>query len=328
MGVLVLTKVVIVLMLAFLGSVLFSLIMIPILKENNITANISTYIWDGHKKKQGTPTMGGIIFIFTTLILSTILILRNKISFSSDITIVLFTLTFYSLIGFLDDYLSIKRGENEGLTSYQKLILQILVALGVFYLYLEAGGTTVFQVTALGISLDMSWVYGAFILFILVGASNAVNLTDGVDGLAGSLAFVSLISYALIALVVGKLDLTLFLMIFAGSILGFLMFNLHPARVFMGDVGSLPIGAVMGVVAILTHKEITLLLIAGVFVFETLTTILQLFWLTVFKKKLFLMTPYHHNLEKLGYKESSIVRIFLVISIVLALIGIYYGVWL
>ena len=174
----------------------------------------------------------------------------------------------------------------------------------------------------------MGWVYGLFILFLLVGGSNAVNLTDGLDGLAGGLSAIAFIAFSLISMVVGFEDLGIFTFVLSGSIVGFLIFNTYPAKVFMGDTGSLALGGLMSTIAVLTHREITLAVVASVFIIETLSVILQVFWLYVFKKKLFLMTPLHHHFEKLGWKEQDIVKLFWVVGLVLAMGGIFFGVWL
>ena len=193
---------------------------------------------------------------------------------------------------------------------------------------MKNGGQTSFVVGTLGIDIELTWLYGLFILFILIGASNAVNLTDGLDGLAGSLSAVAFIAFALISFVVGFEDIGIFCLVLVGSLIGFLVFNTHPAKVFMGDTGSLALGGVMGAVAILTHRELTLLVVAGVFVIETLSVILQVFWLRFFHKKLFLMTPLHHHFEKLGWQETDIVKLFVVFGLLLAIGGIIFGVWL
>ena len=242
--------------------------------------------------------------------------------------IVLIIFVGYSLIGFLDDYLSIRRGNNEGLTEVQKLIGQVILALCFFFLYMKNGGQTALIISTLHINIEMGWIYGLFILFLLVGGSNAVNLTDGLDGLAGGLSAIAFIAFSLISMVVGYEDMGLFTFILVGSLVGFLVFNTYPAKVFMGDTGSLALGGVMSTIAVLTHREVTLAVVAGVFIFETLSVILQIIWLRVFHKKLFLMTPVHHHFEKLGWKEIDIVKLFWVIGLLLSMAGIFFGVWL
>ena len=224
--------------------------------------------------------------------------------------------------------MSLKKKDNEGLKTWQKLLLQVLIALGFFYLYMENGGQTSLVVSTLGINIEMGWFYGVFLLFILVGSSNAVNLTDGLDGLAGGLSAIAFIAFSLISLMVGFEEIGIFSFVLTGALFGFLIYNTHPAKVFMGDTGSLSLGAVMGAVAILTHREVTLLVVASVFVIETLSVILQVIWLTLFKKKLFLMTPLHHHFEKLGWCEQDIVKLFWVVGLILTMAGIFFGVWL
>ena len=210
--------------------------------------------------------------------------------------------------------------------------MQVLIAIGLFYIYMRSGGQTSWVVGTLGIDLELGWLYGLAILFVLVGASNAVNLTDGLDGLAGGLSAIAFIAYALISLSVGFEDIGLFSLILVGGLMGFLIYNTHPAKVFMGDTGSLSLGAVMGAIAILTHRELTLLVVASIFIIylvEVLSVIIQV---TYFKKtggkRFFKMTPIHHHFERLGWHETDIVKLFWVFGLVLAMAGIIFGVWL
>ncbi len=325
---LILTKSILALGLGFVGAVLLGLIIIPILKRMHVGQRISIFVGENHKKKEGTPTMGGLIFIVPTILVTFLLLITNKIEYTTNLGIVLIVFLGYAFIGFLDDYLSIKRGNNEGLTEIQKLIGQVLIALAFFFLYMKNGGQTALIISTLHINIQMGWVYGLFILFLLVGASNAVNLTDGLDGLAGGLSAIAFIAFSLISMVVGYEDMGIFTFILTGGLIGFLVFNTHPAKVFMGDTGSLALGGVMATIAVLTHREVTLAVVAGVFIVETLSVILQVIWLYVFHKKLFLMTPIHHHFEKLGWQETDIVKLFWVIGLILAMAGIFFGVWL
>lgn len=325
---LLLTKAVFAVMIGFLSSALLGLVLVPLLKKMKVRQRISIFVGESHRKKEGTPTMGGLIFILPTVLITLFLLLTGKIPYSDNILIVLLVFISFATIGFLDDFLSLKRHDNEGLTTYQKLFFQILVSTIFFYIYMRNGGQTSWVVGTLHIDIEMGWLYGIFILFLLVGASNAVNLTDGLDGLAGGLSAIAFIAFSLISFMVGFEDLGVFSMILAGSLVGFLIFNTHPAKVFMGDTGSLALGGVMASIAILTHRELTLLVVAGIFVIETLSVILQVFWLRVFHHKLFLMTPLHHHFEKLGWKEQDIVKLFWVFGLILAMAGILFGVWL
>lgn len=328
MGVLLLTKSVFAIMIGFLSATVCGLLLIPFLRRKHIGQRISIYVGENHKKKEGTPTMGGLIFVVPTIIMTILLVLTNKIELTPNLIIILFVFTGYSFIGFLDDFLSIKKKNNEGLTTYQKLFLQLIIALVFFYLYMKKGGQTALIVSTLGINIEMGWFYGVFLLFIFIGASNAVNLTDGLDGLAGGLSAIAFIAFSLISIAVGFEEIGIFSFILTGALMGFLIFNTHPAKIFMGDTGSLALGAVMAAVAILTHREVTLLVVASVFVIETLSVILQVVWLRLFKHKLFLMTPLHHHFEKLGWEETDIVKLFWVVGLILTMAGIFFGVWL
>ena len=325
---LLLTKAVFAIMIGFIFSVVLGLILLPLLRKLKVGQRISSYVGYSHRQKEGTPTMGGLIFIIPTVLITIGLLITDKISYSDNLAIVLVVFLGFAIIGFLDDFLSLKKHNNEGLTTYQKLLGQVIISTIFFYIYMKNGGQTSFVVGTLGIDIELTWLYGLFILFILIGASNAVNLTDGLDGLAGSLSAVAFIAFALISFVVGFEDIGIFCLVLVGSLIGFLVYNTHPAKVFMGDTGSLALGGVMGAVAILTHRELTLLVVAGVFVIETLSVILQVFWLRVFHKKLFLMTPLHHHFEKLGWQETDIVKLFVVFGLLLAMSGIIFGVWL
>ena len=325
---LLLTKAIFAIMIGFLSSTVLGLFLIPALRKLKVGQKISIFVGDSHRKKEGTPTMGGLIFIVPTILAIFFLLITDKVTYTSNIGIVLLVFLGYAAIGFLDDFLSIRRGNNEGLTAYQKLFMQVLIAIGFFYIYMKNGGQTSFVVGTLGIDIELGWLYGLLILFVLVGASNAVNLTDGLDGLAGGLSAIAFIAFSLISLMVGFEDIGIFSLILVGSLIGFLIYNTHPAKIFMGDTGSLSLGAVMGAIAILTHRELTLLVVAGIFVIETLTVIIQTIWVQVFHRKLFLMTPLHHHFEKLGWIETDIVKLFWVAGLVLAMSGIIFGVWL
>lgn len=325
---LLLTKAIVAIMMGFLMSAGLGLILVPCLKKLRVGQKISIFVGETHRKKEGTPTMGGLIFILPTIIATIALVLMGKVPYTSNLGIVLLVFLGYACIGFLDDFLSIRKGNNEGLTTYQKLFMQVLIAIGFFYIYMRSGGQTSWVVGTLHIDIEMGCLYGLFILFVLVGASNAVNITDGLDGLAGGLSAIAFIAFSLISLMVGFEDIGMFSLILVGSIVGFLIYNTYPAKIFMGDTGSLALGGVMGAIAILTHRELTLLVVASVFVIETLSVIIQTISYQLFHKKIFLMTPLHHHFEKLGWKETDIVKLFWVCGLILSMAGIIFGVWL
>ena len=325
---LILTKSFLSIMIGFLSAVLFGVLLIPVLKKINFGQRISEYVGENHHKKEGTPTMGGLIFIIPTLAAIIYLVIDNRIEMTYNLVIVLAVFVSYAILGFLDDYLSIKRGKNEGLTVIQKFAGQTVIALIFFAIFMRYSGDTTFIVSTLGINIDLGWGYGIFILLLLVGFSNAVNLTDGLDGLSGGLSAFAFIAFALISLFAGQDDMGIFCFILAGALAGFLMFNAYPARVFMGDTGSLGLGAVLATVAILTRREVTLFVIGGVFVLETLSSIIQILWYKKTKKRVFLMAPIHHHFEKLGYEEPDIVKVFWMIGIICSILGILFAVWI
>jgi len=327
-----LTKSLFALMIGFLLATAFGLIVIPLLKKIKAGQRINVYV-ENHQRKSGTPTMGGIIFIIPTIITTILLLLTNKIEFSVNLLIVMFVFISYGLIGFLDDYISIKQNQNKGLSQFQKLFLQFIVALIFYILYRKyTDANSILEITLLNIEWKLDWFYGVFILFLLVGSSNAVNLTDGLDGLAGGLSAISFLAFGLISWgsywIEGYQDIGIFCFILVGSIMGFLVYNTNPAKVFMGDTGSLTLGATLATIAILTGHEISLAVIGGVFVLETLTVIIQITSVILFKKKIFLMTPIHHHFERLGWREGDIVKLFWIIGFILCLLALIYGVWL
>ena len=325
-----LAKIVLVMMLSLILSVVTGIILIPFLKRIRFGQRLSEYLQDEHKNKQGTPTMGGLIFILPTILIFIIMILFKKVNMNSTIAIVLITFLFYSAIGFIDDLLIIKRNNNNGLSESTKFILQVVVAIIFFYLFLKSGNEPLLWIHTLGIKLDIGFLYGMVILLVLVSSSNAVNLTDGLDGLAGGLSVIAFLTFGIISYNTGWLEgyeeLTLFCFSLVGSLIGFLSFNLNPAKIFMGDTGSLSLGAVMGALAILTRHEILLILIGIVFVIETLTCIIQRIYYKFTHKRLFLMTPIHHSFEKLGYSETDIVKIFCLVGIIASMLALIFSV--
>ena len=329
---LVLTKSLFALMIGFLLAAAMGLIFIPILKKIKIRQRINIYV-EAHKNKAGTPTMGGLIFIIPTIITVIILLLTDKMQFSMNLFIVLFVFLSYGAIGFLDDYISIKNNTNKGLTQFQKLFLQFVVALIFYILFRQyTNNDSILEISLLHIKWKLDWFYGICILFLLVGSSYAVNLTDGLDGLAAGTSVIAFLAIGLIAWgskwIDGYQEMGIFCFILVGTLIGFLLYNTNPAKVFMGDTGSLTLGATLATIAILTSHELSLAVIGGVFVIETLTVIIQIFSVVVFKKKVFIMTPLHPHFERLGWSEWDIVKLFWVVELILCLLALIYGVWI
>ena len=323
----ILMKYSLVLLSSFIISLVLGYILIPILKKK-ANQRLSEYLKEAHRSKEKVPTMGGIIFILPVIIIMLFLIIFNKIDLNYSIIIILFTFLSYSIIGFIDDYLIIKRNNNKGLSEKQKFLMQLFVAIIFFYLFMKAGNEPLLWIHTLGLKIDLSWAYGLFILFVLTATSNAVNITDGLDGLAGGLSVIAFLTYALISYNTGWLEgyesITLFCFTLIGSLLGFLVFNSNPAKIFMGDTGSLCLGATLGSIAILTRYEIFLILIGIVFVVETLSCIIQRTYYKFTKKRIFLMTPIHHTFEKKGWLERDIVKLFWIVGLIFSLISISF----
>lgn len=329
---LILTKSVLAMMIGFLFAILIATVIIPFLKKIKAAQRLSIYLSNEHHSKVGTPTMGGLIFIIPTITIVTVFLILNKINFSYNVLIVLFTFIGYGLIGFIDDYLIIKRNNNNGLSETAKLVLQVVVAVIFFYLFMKSGNEPLLWIHTLNFKLDIGWLYGLFILLVLVASSNAVNLTDGLDGLAGGLSAICFLTFGIISWTTGWLDgydaIAIFCFTLLGSILGFLVFNTSPAKIFMGDTGSLCLGATLGTIAILTRHEVLLILIGLVFVIETVSCIIQRVYYKLTRKRFFTMAPIHHTFEKKGWEERNIVKLFWIIGLISSMVALIFGVWI
>ena len=329
---LILAKSILGLMLGFIFAIITGLLIIPMLKKINFRQTISEYMSFAHKNKNGTPTMGGLIFIIPTILTMFLLYLRGSLEITSNLLIIMFVFISYSLLGFVDDLKKIIEKKNDGLSISQKLIIQILISLIFFYIYMRGGGEPTLWISSLGININLGWFYGIFILFLLVGSSNAVNITDGLDGLAGGLSAFAFLSFGILSWgtswAVGYQEIAIFCFVLTGALFGFLMFNVNPAKVFMGDTGSLSLGATLAAVSILTRHELSLALIGGVFVIEALSSLIQIISIRKFHRKVFLFAPLHHHFEKLGWDERDIVKMFWTVGLILGMAAVYYGVWI
>ena len=329
---LILAKAAMALMLGFVLSIITGVILIPLLRKLHFGQSVSLTLGERHLKKNGTPTIGGLIFIIPTIISLLLLWFRGSIEMTSNLMIVLFVFVSYALLGLANDLLKIVFKNNKGLSIMFKLLMQTIIALVFFYIFIRNGGDPEIRISAINLYIYMGWTYGLFILFLLVGSSNAVNITDGLDGLAGGLSAIAFLAYGLIAWnttwLVGYQEIAIFCFVLIGSLLGFLVFNTHPAKVFMGDTGSLALGGSLAAIAILTRHELSLAVVGGVFVIETLSSLIQIISIRKFHKKIFKMAPLHHHFEKLGWEENDIVKMFWIIGLILAMLMITYNVWL
>jgi len=308
-------------LISFLLSILIGLLLIPILKILKFGQNIKNEAPKSHKKKAGVPTIGGLIFI-----LSSVLTLPFFIKgYNNEVIVVLMAFMGFALIGLFDDLLKIAHKKNEGLTSMQKMLLQIFISsFFAFYIFLDPTISKSILIPFCNSSLKLGALYIPFVLFFYLSVTNAVNFTDGVDGLATSVTLIIIVFFTIVSFALGHYKLSIFCGIVAGSLLGFLRFNSYPAKVIMGDTGSLALGGVVATVAIILNLEITIIIIGAIYVIETLSVVLQIASIRLTGKRIFTIAPIHHALELSGWHESKIVSVFSIITIIMCLIASLY----
>jgi phospho-N-acetylmuramoyl-pentapeptide-transferase len=313
--------------LAFLITVLLSPLFIPFLRRLKFGQSIREEGPKSHQKKSGTPTMGGIM-ILLSIIITTVVITNMFFQLTVQTYLLLFVTIGYGLLGFLDDFIKVVMKRNLGLTSKQKLVGQLVIAFVFYFFFQKNGFSTEVYIPGTDYSIDLGMAYVLLIIFMLVGGSNAVNLTDGLDGLLAGTAAIAFGAYAVLSWNQGQYDVAIFSVAVVGAVLGFLVFNAHPAKVFMGDTGSLALGGAIATVAILTKLEILLAIIGGVFVIETLSVIIQVISFKTTGKRVFRMSPLHHHYELIGWSEWRVVVTFWAVGLLFAILGIYIEVWI
>ena len=282
---------------------------------------------ESHKSKGGTPTMGGIVFILCSIL--TIYALNFSFITNPYINLITFSLLSYGLIGFLDDYLIIVKKTNDGLSPKQKYGLQSIVAILFFVLakFFIPDFSSVITIPLINFELDLMWIYPVFVYFMFTATTNAVNLTDGLDGLATGLSIFAIVPFAVFAIINKNYEVATYCFVIIAALFGFLCFNKHPAKIFMGDTGSLALGGLLSSLAILTKQELLLIIIGGVFLTETLSVILQVIYFKLTHgKRLFKMSPIHHHFELCGWSEKKVVTIFWATGLILAVAGIMFGI--
>lgn len=298
-------------LLALLIGAMLSFPILKLCKKFHLAQTILHYV-DKHAGKSGTPTMGGTIFIFAILI-SSIFFLQGQIM---GALMALVTMIGYGLLGFLDDFIKVKFHKNEGLKPYQKIIGQVGIAFVVaFYVYFNQGGMLEFFY----LKLNLSWGIIPFIVFFFVAVTNSVNLIDGLDGLAGGVNCAYFLFFGIILVMLGQTHYALISFATVGALLAFLIVNCFPAKIFMGDTGSLALGGLMAVLACLSGTELLMPVIGLVFVVTVVSDILQVTHYKRTHKRIFLMAPLHHHFEKKGVHENRIVLVYILITIVLGL---------
>ncbi|MFF2482884.1 phospho-N-acetylmuramoyl-pentapeptide-transferase [Paenibacillus sp. NPDC058071] len=302
---------------SFLLAVLLGPLFIPLLRRMKFGQQIRVDGPQSHLKKSGTPTMGGIIIMLALLI--AFLKFSDK---TADFWVLLTASLGFGLVGFLDDYIKIVFKRSLGLTARQKLFGQLLFSIIVCAQLYNMNHSTFIAVPGTGWGFDMGWFYYPFVVIILFGASNAVNFTDGLDGLLSGTSAIAFGAFTIVALQASEYESAIFSAAMIGAVLGFLIFNAHPAKVFMGDTGSLGIGGGIAAVAILTKAELLLVVIGGVFVLEMLSVILQVSSFKLRGKRIFKMSPIHHHFELSGWSEWRVVTSFWFVGLVLALVGL------
>ncbi|ALC91079.1 phospho-N-acetylmuramoyl-pentapeptide-transferase [Bacillus sp. FJAT-18017] len=314
-------------LMGFLVTVLLSPIFIPFLRRLKFGQSIREEGPKSHQKKSGTPTMGGIMILLSVVVTSLVMISKFAEPTARTYMLIIVTLGF-GLLGFLDDFIKVAMKRNLGLTSKQKLVGQIIISVIFYLMYRQNGFPSELNIPFTDYSLHLGWFYLVFVIFWMVGFSNAVNLTDGLDGLVSGTAAIAFGAFAVLAWNQSQFELAIFSVAVVGAVLGFLVFNAHPAKVFMGDTGSLALGGAIAAVSILTGLELLLLIIGGVFVIETLSVILQVISFKTTGKRIFKMSPLHHHYELSGWSEWRVVVTFWSVGLLLAILGIYIEVWL
>lgn len=261
--------------------------------------------------------MGGLGFLAAAVITSIWYSLWTD-KMTTSLLILVFVLLLYGIIGFLDDFIKLAKKQNEGLTSRQKFIAQVVVAIVFYVIYRMEGYPN--TLNFFGIELPLSIIYGLFVIFWLVGFSNAVNLTDGIDGLVSGLGTISFATYGIIAWKQQQYEVLIVCLTVMGGLVGFFPYNKKPAKIFMGDVGSLALGGLLAAVSIILHQEWTLLLIGLVYIFETASVIIQVTSFKMTGKRVFKMSPLHHHFEMSGWSEWKVDTVFWAIGLIASII--------
>ncbi len=309
--------------IAFIGSLLVTLLVMPILipflhkikfgqveREEGLAS---------HKAKGGTPTMGGIVFVLVPAAVS--LLLQPNSLQNTEMMIVILAYLGYALIGFIDDFIIVVRKNNEGLKPSYKFALQSILAILFYFVYQSIAETTLY-IPILHLTWEMGILYFLLIFIMFTAESNAVNFTDGLDGLCAGTSLIALFPYIIFALLQEKYELAIFMLAVSGSLLGYLKFNVHPAKIFMGDTGSLALGGLLAACAMILKQELLLVVIGGVFLAEMLSVVIQVIHFKRTKKRIFKMAPLHHHFEMSGFKETQVVIMFWGVGLVCAVLGL------
>ena len=304
--------------IGFLIVVILGPIFIPMLAKFKFGQTVRDDGPQTHLQKNGTPTMGGVIMIIAILITG---LTRAKID--KDLLVGLICITGFGFVGFLDDFIKIKMKRSLGLKAYQKIILQFALALFVsYYQYTASPSATQIMIPFTDYIINLGPLYVPIMMFVIIGTVNAVNLTDGLDGLASGITLIVSIFFMLLAISVGNSDVAILAAATGGACLGFLGFNSYPAKVFMGDTGSMALGGAVVSFAVLTNSVLLIPIVGGIYFAEAISVIIQVTSFRLTGKRVFKMAPIHHHFEQCGWPETRVVFVFWIATVVLAWIGI------
>lgn len=278
-----------------------------------------------HKKKNGTPTMGGLAFIIVPTLVYIISSFFTPFKLDMNTMIILLAFVGYGVVGFIDDYIIVVQKNNEGLKPAHKFLLQSILAVVFFFLY-RTSSTTDIWIPIFNVTIDLSWFYFILVFFMFTAETNAVNLTDGLDGLCAGQMIIALVPFVVFALMQGLYNVACLICLVIFALLGYLKFNKHPAQIFMGDTGSLALGGLIAAVAMVLKQEILLIIIGFVFVAEVCSVIIQVTYYKKTHKRIFKMAPLHHHFEMCGWSEEKVVTRFRLVGVILAVLGLVLGV--
>ncbi|AIY81100.1 phospho-N-acetylmuramoyl-pentapeptide-transferase [Clostridium botulinum] len=304
------------LLMGFAFSMVLGPIFIPMLHKLKFGQNIRSDGPKSHLKKSGTPTMGGLIFFISVSV--TMLIIGYKPT--DEGMIILYSLIAFGIIGFLDDILKIIHKDNLGLRAYQKMILLLLFSIALAYYGYTNIGTDII-IPFMNSKLNLGIFYIPLVVVYYAATTNAVNLTDGIDGLASSVTVIVLTFFAIVGFKTGHYQVGVFSIALAGALLGFLKFNAFPAKIFMGDTGSLALGGAIATIALILKMPLFIIIVGGIYVIETLSVIIQVTSFKTTGKRVFKMAPIHHHFEQCGWSEVKLVTVFSIITLILCIIG-------
>ena len=308
---------------AFILTTLIMPFYIRALVNHNLNQEVSEYALEEYKNKAKTPIMGGLLFVIIPSLI--FFVIRGNIINDKKALFVLLSFILFCIIGFLDDFTIIIRKDNKGLSPRLKLILEFIFTIILYFIFRQQIDTNI-NIPFINMNINIGLLYIPFMILVFLAEANAVNFTDGMDGLCAGVSFIGLIPFAIIAYLNEEFAITLLIACIMGGLLGYLVFNYHPAKIFMGDSGSIALGGLFASLGIILNKEIALFIIGGVFVWEMFCVCLQLTWVKLFHKRIFKYTPIHYAFVLKGMKETKVVIMFYIIAVICAILGFYIGI--